>query len=121
MDRKYKNYIKQWRLKRGYTQKVLANRMAMLVGDHPPEDAALKIPTTEASLSRIESGRQNFHMATLEALAECLEVDDPGHLISRNPLKEGRVISMVERLNEAQAAQVEAVIIAMFGTTVNGR
>ena len=116
MARKHKSYIREWRKKRGYTQKVLLARLAELSGDGPTDDPSLKIPTTEASLSRIEAGKQNFSMATLEALAVALDVEEPGWLLSRNPNKEGIVISFLEKLDEQQARQAETVLHAMFGS-----
>lgn len=116
MGRKHKSYIREWRQKKGYTQKQVVEQLAERAGDTPAEDPTLRIPRTEASLSRIESGKQNFTMATLEALAEVLEADEPGWLLDRNPLKAGEVISMIERLTDDQAAQAAAVLRAMFAS-----
>ena len=117
MQRKRRTYIREWRKKRGLTQKQLLARLVELAGDTPPEDPDLQVPTTEASLSRIENGKQNFKMATLEALADALDVEEPGWLLDRNPLKEGRVISIVERLNDEQAARAAEMLELMFGAT----
>lgn len=114
MERKYHSYIREWRKFRGYTQKELLGRLSELSGGRA-EDATLNVPTTEASLSRIENGRQNFSMATLEALAEALEVKESGWLLSRNPYKAGEVVSIFDALNDAEAAQAAAVLEAMFG------
>jgi transcriptional regulator with XRE-family HTH domain len=115
MERKYPSYIKEWRKYRGLTQQQVLDRLAILAGDPKPNDEALQIPTTGASLSRIENGKQNFNMAALAALAKVLDVEEPGWLLDRNPLKEGKVVSFFEKLDEKEAAQAVAVLEAMFG------
>ena len=115
MTRKRENYIKQWRKMRGLSQKQVVDRLRELAGeDHP--NAELKIPTTEASLSRIETGQQNFSIATLEALAQVLEVDEAGWLLDRNPLVEGQVIDLSPyQLDRHQAELARQVLDQMFG------
>lgn len=115
MECKYPSYIKEWRKKAGLSQREVANRMAEKAGDQPAADPALRIPTTEASISRIENGVQNFSMATLAALAEILGAEEPGHLLTRNPLKGGEVIDFIDRLSEVETARAAAVLEAMFG------
>lgn len=114
MERKHKSYIKEWRIFRGYTQKQLLGRLSELVGEMPSDDPSLNVPTTEASLSRIENGKQNFSMATLEALARALEVAEPGWLLSRNPTKAGEVVSFLDALSDAERERAAAVLRAMF-------
>jgi transcriptional regulator with XRE-family HTH domain len=116
MERKHNNYVKEWRQKRELTQKELVDRLILLAGDHRPDDPALRIPTTEASLSRIENGKQNFSIGTLEAIAAALDVDEPGWLLDRNPLKEGEVVDLWDyKLSTEQRVQARAVLDAMFG------
>lgn len=115
MERKYPSYIKEWRLHRGYTQKALLGRLAELVGDMPSDDPTLNIPTTEASLSRIENGKQNFSMATLTALAKALDCPEPGHLLSRKPVS-AEIIDFVDHLTAEESTRAAAVLEAMFGT-----
>lgn len=115
MRSKHRSYIREWRNKRGYTQKQLLSRLVEIAGEMPSDDPALNVPTTEASLSRIENGKQNFTMATLEALAVALDVEQPGWLLDRNPFKEGVVVDMLSKLTEADAAKAAAVLEAMFG------
>lgn len=115
MARKHKSYIKEWRDFRGYTQKQVIERLAVVAGEGTPEDPELQIPKTEASLSRIENGRQNFKISLLEALAAALDVPEPGWLLSRNPTKAGEVVSIIDRLDDKQAAQAASVLKAMFG------
>lgn len=119
MGCKYPSYIREWRKKADLTQKQVVSRLAEKAGHQPAEDPALRIPTTEASLSRIENGEQNFNAATLVALAEVLGADEYGWLLTRNPLKAGEVVSLqsyVEQLDAEQAARAAAVLEAMFGT-----
>lgn len=116
MGRKHKNYVKEWRQHRELTQKELVDRLLALAGDHRPDDPALRIPTTEASLSRIENGKQNFSIGTLEAIALALDVDEPGWLLDRNPLKAGEVVDLWDyKLDAEQRVQAKAVLDAMFG------
>lgn len=117
MGRKHKSYIKEWREHRGYTQEQLLGRLAELAGDPQPNDEALVIPRSGASLSRIENGHQNFKIALLEALAEALDVEESGWLLDRNPLKAGEIVEFsefLERLDEKQRARALAVLQAMF-------
>lgn len=115
MERKYHSYIKEWRQHRGLTQQQLLDRLAVMAGDPKPNEESLLVPTTGASLSRIENGKQNFNMATLVAIAEALDVEEPGWLLSRNPLKEGVVVDFFQKLDEKEQAQASAVLEAMFG------
>lgn len=115
MARKYRNYVKEWRKAKGLTQKALIARLVELAGDRLPDDPEMRIPTTEASLSRIENGKQNFNMATLQALADSMEIPEPGWLLDRNPLKSGEVVDLVHRLDAKQQEQARAVLQAMFG------
>lgn len=115
VERKYKSYIAEWRKKRGLTQAQVLDRLREMAGDPKPNDKALNIPTTGASLSRIETGIQNFNMATLAALAEILEVDEPGWLLTRNPFKAGEVVDLSDfRLNAEEAKRAREVLRAMF-------
>lgn len=114
MERRYSNYIREWRKKSGLSQRELVSRLIELGGERPPDDPELRIPTTEASLSRIENGKQNFNMATLHALADALGADEPGWLLTRNPLKEGEVVPLFDHLTPEQIERARAVLSAMF-------
>lgn len=115
MERKYPSYIREWRKFRGFTQEQVLGRLAEIAGDPQPNEEALAIPLTGASLSRIENGKQNFSMATLTAIAKALDVEEPGWLLSRNPFKAGEVVSFFDRLDEKQSERAVAVLEAMFG------
>lgn len=53
MERKRRIYIREWRQKKGWTQRQLLARIIELAGDGTPDDPDLRVPQTEASLSRI--------------------------------------------------------------------
>lgn len=116
MAGKYPNYIAAWRRARELSQKELVARLVELGGGNHPDYPALKVPKTEASLSRIENGEQNFGIATLHALADALQVDEPGWLLDRDPTKEGAVLDFVGRLTAKQQEQARAVLEAMFAS-----
>jgi transcriptional regulator with XRE-family HTH domain len=115
MARKHKSYIREWRQFRGYTQKELIDRLRELAGGDQI-DPTLRIPQTEASLSRIEGGTQNFSVATLEALAVALNVEETGDLLKVNPLMEGEVIDLWGfKLTKEDAELARQVLGKMFG------
>lgn len=81
-------YLKQWRKHHGLTQKEVVDRLSMF--DDPT------FPTTEASLSRIETGKQPWAQPIVAALAHVygIEIDD---LMSRDPiLEEKRAKALAE-------------------------
>lgn len=100
----HRTYLKEWRRKKGLTQDQVIDRLAVL--DDP------LIPTTTASLSRLENGKQPYSQRILEALAEVYDTE-PDELIGRDPTKEGKVIDMVRRLDEKRQAQIAAFIRAL--------
>lgn len=116
MGRKHKNYIREWRRKAGYTQKEVIDRLRELAGGDQI-DPDLRIPQTEASLSRIENGTQNFTMATLAALAVVLGADEAGWLLDRNPMVEGEVVDLWGfKLDKKDAELARQVLDKMFGS-----
>lgn len=77
-----------------------------------------KFPTTEASLSRVEKGEQNFNMALLTALAEVLRADEPGHLLTVNPFAGTlSLVNSLERLSPIQQETALKVIEAIRSPT----
>ena len=100
--------------RRGLTQDQLLARLIELAGEPKPNERDLSIPTTGASLSRIETGKQNFNMATLTAIAQALDVDEPGWLLDRNPLKRGEVVDFTAKLDERDQKRALDVLRAMF-------
>lgn len=91
-----KTFIKQWRLKRGLSQRKLAARMEV----EPGGDEVI----SHVSISRIETGKQPYSQPILEALAEALSVT-PAMLIENDPNKEGLVIDLVRRLDDEKRKQ----------------
>lgn len=102
-----KHYLKEWRKHRDLTQEQVVDRLALL--DDP------MLPTTAASLSRLENGKQPYGERILEALAEIYQCE-PDHLIGRDPSKAGEVIDLWGRLTLQQQAQARAVIEALQQT-----
>jgi transcriptional regulator with XRE-family HTH domain len=98
------HYLREWRKHRHLTQDQVVDRLAAL--DDP------NLPSTAASLSRLENGKQPYSERILGALAEIYDTR-PGHLIERNPMKEGEVVDFLAHLNESQQRQVLALIEAM--------
>jgi len=82
-----RHYVREWRKFRGLTQERLAER----------------IPYTTGAISQLETGRVAYTQPIIEALAEALQCE-PGDLLSRNPEKEGEVISLFDGLDERQKA-----------------
>ena len=97
-------YLKEWRKHRQLTQDQVVDRLASL--DDP------LLPTTAASLSRLENGKQPYGQRILEALAEIYQCE-PDHLIGRDPTKEGEVIDLWSRLTLSQQRQATAILQAL--------
>lgn len=103
-DMARRTYLKEWRRFKHLTQKQVVDRLSL------HEDPNL--PTTEASLSRLENGKQVYGQRVLEALADIYGCE-PDELLGRDPTKEGKVIDMVRRLDERRQAQIAAFIKAL--------
>jgi transcriptional regulator with XRE-family HTH domain len=99
----HKTYIREWRTFRGLTQDQAVDRLAALDDPH--------VPTTAASLSRLENGKQPYSQRSLEALAQIYDCE-PDELLGRDPTKEGRVIDFMKHLDSAQQAQALAILKA---------
>lgn len=97
-------YLREWRLHRGFTQRQVIDRLEAV---NDP-----LIPTTEASLSRIETGKQIYNQRILEALADIYDTE-PENLIARNPGKEGELIDFLRPFGERKLKQMLAVLRAM--------
>lgn len=82
-------FFKQWRKYRGYTLEQVADRLAFM--DDPG------VPTTAASISRLETGKQSYTERSLDALAAIYECD-PGDLISVNPYKRDELDEMTAQM-----------------------
>lgn len=103
MERKA-TYIRAWREKEGYTLAQMVGRLD-----------ALGVTITEASLSRIERGKQPYSQDILEAIAAALG-KRVSQLIEDDPaVGKGEVIDFMARLCEQDAKKARDVLYAMFG------
>jgi transcriptional regulator with XRE-family HTH domain len=102
---KHRSFIRHWRLFRNLKQGEVVERLAQI---KEAQGTREKFPATEASLSRVESGDQNFNMALLSALAEVLDVDDPGDLLIVNPF--AGTLSVIRALGALSPVQQEAAL-----------
>lgn len=107
----HRSFIRQWRTYKGLKLRQVVERLSEI---KEASGSREKFPTTEASLSRIEAGGQNFNMALLAALAEVFEVEDPRDLLTVNPFKGTlSVLAALEALTETQQEAALTVIQAM--------
>jgi transcriptional regulator with XRE-family HTH domain len=84
-----RHFIQQWRKYRGLSQAELAE----------------KIASSEANLSRLETGKQDYTQGMLEAIAAALETD-VASLLTRDP-KDGEPIwDIMDRATAAQRRQI---------------
>lgn len=97
-------YLKEWRKHRQYTQDQVVDRLA--AHDDP------LLPSTAASLSRLENGKQPYGQRILEALADIYDCE-PHQLVGHNPFKEGKVIDLLAHMNESQLRQARLVLEAL--------
>lgn len=70
------------------------------------------LPTTGASLSRIEKGKQPYSEPIINALAAIYECDEVGELFYRNPLKAGTVVHFHD-YTTAEVEQAKAILEAL--------
>jgi transcriptional regulator with XRE-family HTH domain len=86
-----RHYIREWRKMRGLTQEQLAERTTF----------------TPGAISQLETGRTRYTQPILEELATALGVE-PGDLISRHPLRDGRVVELFSRIpKDKQSLAIE--------------
>lgn len=91
-----RNFIRQWREKKGLTLEQLADRLA----------TAHDLPTTHASLSRIERGIQPYSQPILEAIAAELTAGDVASLLIRNPEDPEGIWSIWEQAKPGEKAMI---------------
>lgn len=99
-------YFKEWRKFRELTQEQVIGRLVDL--DDP------ELPTTAASLSRVENKKQSFNPRLIAALASVYDVEED-HLLGRNPFKEGKVLDFLTALSQSE--QERAIAIYKAATT----
>jgi transcriptional regulator with XRE-family HTH domain len=101
-----KPYFKEWRAHRELTQEQVIGRLLAL--DDP------MLPTTAASLSRLENGKQIYTQRSLEALADIYQVDPDDLLRPPPPKGEGDTLhSYVRQLDEVGRRRALALLRAM--------
>ena len=91
-----KTYIREWRLDRGLTLEVLADRIGIKA----------------SALSYLERGQSAYTQGTLEALAAALQTD-PASLIMRNPNDVDAIWSIWDDASEAEKRQISDVVKAL--------
>lgn len=96
-------HLKAWRQHRGLSQERLAER----------------IGTTAATISRIESRKQNWDQEFLRIAADALSCS-PADLMMRDPTGPDPMWSIYDQLKPAQRAQAVAVIKALKDTGTDG-
>lgn len=89
------HYIREWRKKRRLSLRRLAARMESEPGEQL---------ISHASIGRIETGEQPYSQDILEALAVALDVSK-SDLLEMDPDKEGEIIDLVRKLDEAKRAE----------------
>lgn len=95
-----KTYLKEWRAHRGFTQDEVVNRLAAL--DDPG------VPTTAASLSRLENGKQIYTQRSMEALAaiyDC-EVDE----LHRPPQSDDDLAVIIRGMDDIKRARAARIL-----------
>ncbi len=90
------NHIRQWRQKRKLSLRKLADRLESEPGGEPI--------VSYGSLSRIERGEQPWSEDIMHALSDALQVSI-GALLEMDPDKEGEVVDLVRRLDDAKRAE----------------
>ena len=93
-----KNFIKEWREERGLTQAQLAERLEC----------------SEASISRVETGKQTLTGDLRDAIADALSVD-PSSLEMRNPA-EMEIWSIWDQAQPGQRRQIIEIAKTLLKT-----
>lgn len=91
-----RHYIREWRKFRGLTQEQLADR--------------LEVATS--SISQLETGKQGYSQAILEALANAL-MCEPADLLRRDPNKAGELVDLFDSLNDDDRKRAAQIIQAL--------
>jgi transcriptional regulator with XRE-family HTH domain len=98
--RRRRHYFKEWRLRRGFTQEQVAER----------------IGTTKTRVSMKETGKEPYDQPYLEALAVALATD-PASLIMRNPEDGDAIWSIWERAKPGERETIERLATAIIART----
>jgi transcriptional regulator with XRE-family HTH domain len=84
-----RHFIREWRKHRGLTQEQLAERIDVAV----------------STISQLETNKQGYSQATLEALAWALQCE-PADLLMRDPTKEDALWTIWEGLDAPSKQQI---------------
>lgn len=108
-----RHFIKQWRHHRQLTQAQLVARLEEIGGPG--------VPTTTASLSRIESGKQPYDERLLWALAEILQTD-VASLLMRDPTDADAMWSIWDQASPGERQQIRSLAetVIKFRTGTGG-
>lgn len=98
-----RHFIKEWRKFRGLTQQQLADR----------------VETVVSGISQLESGKQGYSQAMLEALAVALNCE-PWDLLNVDPNKAGDVVDLTRLLQNATPEQKAEAIGYVKGLLRSG-
>lgn len=91
------HFIREWRKYRDLTQEQLAERIGW----------------DRSHLSKIETGKETYHQAVLEALADELSCE-PADLLARDPnAPEAEIIDLLARMDDATKRRLVAVARAL--------
>lgn len=93
-------HLKAWRKMRGLSQAQLAERLNV----------------SDATVSRIEKGLQNWDQEFLKAAADALRCT-PADLLVRDPSAPGAIWSIWEQAKPGEREQIEKVAAALVGRT----
>lgn len=100
----HRHFFREWRRYRNLTQSQLIARLQ--------DWQAEGVPLTEASLSRLENGKQPYTQQTLEALAAVLDTE-PASLLMRDPSHPEAIWSIWERASSGERDQIVRVADAL--------
>jgi len=95
-----RHFIREWRLHRGLTQEMLADRLE----------------TTKANISRIESLKQGYTQDFLEACADAL-LTDTASLIMRDPTDPEGMWSIWDQAKPAERRQIIEIAKTLIRTS----
>lgn len=93
-------HLRAWRKLRDLSQAQLAERIGV----------------SDATISRIESGEQNWDQEFLKAAADALRCA-PADLLMRDPSQPGAIWSIWESAKPGEREQIDKVVVALVGRT----
>lgn len=91
-EKRVSHFIREWRQYRGLKQAELAERAG----------------TTEATVSRLESGKMAYTQKMIEALAAALGTE-PGLMIGHNPGKGAQIYDLLDKADDRERRAISEV------------